>query len=114
MLKLSIILKAATAVVMMAVLLLSTSANFRAGGCKKEKQAVTSLQTSDEEQDTDASVSNPAKKNSNTLLSLSEYLHDHQLIFYPVAMRSFGNGTDKADLPIHHPELLTPPPKQVC
>jgi len=108
------ILKAASASLMIIALLFLTTANFWAYGCKAEKQTVSSLSnTQEEEQDAGPSVPNPVEeKNSNTLQNLSEYLHDHQhAVLHPVCMSSFGNRHDIINLPIHHPELLTPPPK---
>ncbi|MEP6749026.1 MAG: hypothetical protein ABJB86_14940 [Bacteroidota bacterium] len=113
--KLSILTKAASAVVMIAALLFLTTANFWAYGFKKEKQTISSTSnTSDEEQDSGSPVPNPVEeKNANTLQNLSEYLHDpHQgHITYFVVTGSFGNRHDVTNLPIHHPELITPPPK---
>jgi len=101
-------------VLMIIALLFLTTANFWAYGCKSEKRAVSSLSnTSDEEQDADTTVPNPVEeKNSNTLQNLSEYLHDHQhTVFHPVCVASFGNRHDIINLPVQHPDLLTPPPK---
>jgi hypothetical protein len=108
------ILKWASAMLMIVALLFLTTANFWAYRCKTEKQAISSLaNSSDEEQDAGASVPNPVEeKNSNTLQNLSEYLHDHQhTVFQPVCVSCFGNRHDIINLPIHHPELLTPPPR---
>jgi hypothetical protein len=115
--KLSILTKAASAVVMIAALLFLTTANFWAYGFKKEKQAISSTtNTPGEEQDSGTTVPNPVEeKNSNALQNLSEYLHDHHHchITYFVITGSFGNKHDVTNLPVHHPELLTPPPRLV-
>lgn len=108
------ILKAASAGLMIIALFFLTTANFWAYGGKTEKQAAAALSgTQDEEQDAGPSVPNPVEeKNSNSLQNLSEYLHDHQhAVLHPVCISSFGNRHDIINLPIHHPELLTPPPK---
>ncbi|GAC1427672.1 MAG: hypothetical protein NVSMB7_04570 [Chitinophagaceae bacterium] len=99
---------------MIAALLFLTTANFWVCGCKKEKQVVSSSSgTSDEEQGSGTSVPNPAEeKNANTLQNLSEFLRDHHcFLMHSVCISSFGNRHDIINLPIHHPELLTPPPK---
>jgi hypothetical protein len=115
--KLSILVKAASAVVMIATLLFLTTANFWAYGFKKEKQTISSkATTSDNEQDSGSSVPNPVEeKNANTLQNLSAYLHDHHhhSITCFVTLSSFGNRHDIINLPIHHPDLLTPPPKHL-
>ncbi len=114
--KLSILAKAASAVVMITALFFLTTANFWAYGLKKEKHIISSTtRSSDEEPGSASSVPNPVEeKNANTLQNLSEYLHDHYVsIAHPVCISSFGNRHDIINLPIHHPELLTPPPKQV-
>jgi hypothetical protein len=108
------ILRSASAGLMIIALLFLTTANFWAYGSKAEKQTVSSLSNSpDEEQGAGAAVPNPVEeKNSNGLQNLSEYLHDHQhAVLHPVCVSSFGNRHDIINLPIHHPELLTPPPK---
>ena len=112
--KLSIVVKAFSAIVMIAALCFLTTANFWVYGIQKQKQAVTAnANSTEEEQDGGPSVPNPVEeKNANTLQNLSEYLHEgHHLINHPVSTVSFGNRHDFIKLPIHHPELLTPPPK---
>lgn len=99
---------------MILALLFLTTANFWVYGATNEKKAISSLSNSpEEEQDTAPSVPNPVEeKNSNSLQNLSEYLHDHQHpVLHPVGISTFGNRHDIINLPIHHPELLTPPPK---
>ncbi len=101
---------------MIAALLFLTTANFWVYGFQKQKQDVSAIASSSEEEDSGTSVPNPVEeKNSNTLQNLSEYLHDgHHIITHPVSIILFGNRHDIINLPIHHPELLTPPPKQAC
>jgi len=114
--KLSILVRAGSAVAMIAALLFLTTANFWVYGFKKDKQQVASTTgAADEEQDSGSSVPNPVEeKNANTLQSLSEYLHDHHSpVIHFFSTSSFGNRHDIINLPIHHPELLTPPPKLV-
>jgi hypothetical protein len=113
--KLSILVKASSAIMMMVALCFLTTANFWVYGLQKQKQPVAAMAVpSEEEQDGGAAVPNPVEeKNANTLQNLSEYLHDgHHTITHPVSAVSFGNRHDFIKLPIHHPELLTPPPKQ--
>jgi hypothetical protein len=108
------IVKAVSAGLMIAALLFLTTANFWTYGCRAEKQKVSSLSsTQEEEQDAGPSVPNPVEeKTGNGLQNLSEYLHDHQhAVLHPVCVSSFGNRHDIINLPVHHPELLTPPPK---
>ncbi len=115
--KLSILARGSSAMVMIAALLFLTTANFWVYGIKKEKKQITAAAaTSGEEEDTAPAVPNPEEeKNANTLQNLSEYLHDHfQPILHPVAIVSFGNMHDTIHFPIHHPDLLTPPPKPLC
>lgn len=114
--KLSIVVKAFSAVVMIAALCFLTTANYWVYGFQKQKHAVTvPVSSTDEEDGSVPSVPNPVEeKNANTLQNLSEYLHDtDHNISYPVSVVSFGNCHDFIKLPIHHPELLTPPPKQL-
>ena len=114
--KLSIVVKAFSAIVMIAALGFLTTANYWVYGFQKQKQAVTVAVGSTDEEDGGApSVPNPVEeKNANTLQNLSEYLHDAEhIITYPFSVVSFGNRHDFIKLPIHHPELLTPPPKQL-
>jgi len=103
---------------MMAALMFLTSANFWAYGLQKQKpvQTVTPNPT-EEEPDSRAPVPNSSeeKTSSGGLQDLSEYLHDHHHgLTHPVGLHHFGNRHDIINLPIHHPELLTPPPKQVA
>jgi len=115
--RLPILFKAASAVCMILALLFLTTANFWVYGTQAEKKVITSLSNSpEEEQDAVPSVPNPVEeKNSNSLQNLSEYLHDHQhTVLHPVGVSSFGNCHDIINLPIHHPELLTPPPKALA
>ncbi|MFT3932086.1 MAG: hypothetical protein QM726_00605 [Chitinophagaceae bacterium] len=114
--KLPILLRGFSAIVMMAALFFLTTANFWVYGFQKQKQAVSSVSNPAEEEEHGSSVPNPVEeKNSNTLQNLSEYLHDaHDMITHPVSIVLVGNRHDIINLPIHHPELLTPPPKQLA
>jgi hypothetical protein len=97
---------------MMAALLFLATANYWVYGFKQQV-SVTAGQP-DESSDSDApTVPNPTEeKTCNSLQNLSEYLHeDQQHFFVPFSTLSFGNRHDIINLPIHHPELLTPPPK---
>jgi len=100
---------------MIAALLFLTTANFWVYGFQKQK-AAASVTSSTGEEDSSTRVPNPVEeKNANSLQNLSEYLHDAaHLITHPVSIVLFGNRHDIINLPIHHPELLTPPPKQVA
>jgi hypothetical protein len=114
--KLSILLKAGSAITMMIALCFLTTANFWVYGIQQQKQAAASMAVpAEEEQDSGSTVPNPVEeKNANALQNLSEYLHDnHHSITHPAGAVSFGNRHDFIKLPIHHPELLTPPPKQL-
>lgn len=102
---------------MMAALCFLTTANFWVYGLQKQKQASAAMTAPvEEEQDGGAAVPNPVEeKNANTLQNLSEYLHDGQHVMsHPVSTVSFGNMHNFIKLPIHHPELLTPPPRQLA
>ena len=101
---------------MIAALFFLTTANFWVYGLQKQKQTVASVNNSAEDEESGSSVPNPVEeKNSNTLQNLSEYLHDaHPMIMHPVSIVLFGNRHDIINLPIHHPELLTPPPKAIA
>ena len=116
--KLSILVKAASAIIMIAALCFLTTANFWAYGIKKEKQtAATPVPNpAEEESGSKTSVPNPVEeKSSNTLQNLSEYLHNHQHnLEHPVALHFFGNRHDIINYPVHHCELITPPPKTVA
>ena len=107
------ILKAVSALLMIMALLFLTTANFWAYGFKSGKQTASSLSNANDEEQDGAAVPNPVEeKNGNSLQNLSEYLHDHQhTVLHPVCISLFGNRHDIINLPIHHPELLTPPPK---
>jgi len=112
--KLHILVKAISAVIMMAALMFLTTANFWSYGLKKQKQPVAfNTNPAEEESDAGNSVPNPVEeKNANTLQNLSEYLHENQHHFeHPVSLSPFGNRHDIINYPIHHPELITPPPK---
>ena len=113
--KISILARAASALVMIAALCFLTTANFWVYGFQQHKQASATEANAPDEEDSAPSVPNPVEeKNSNTLQNLSEYLHDAApCITHPVSIVLFGNRHDIINLPIHHPELLTPPPKLV-
>lgn len=101
---------------MIAALLFLTSANFWAYGFQKEKQTIASTPNpTEEEPDSRAPVPNSSEeKTAGGLQNLSEYLHDHHCgLDHPVTLSSFGHRHDITNLPIHHPELLTPPPKAI-
>ena len=116
--KLSILVKAGSAIIMIAALCFLTTANFWVYGLQKQKHASAAMSApAEEEQDGGgAAVPNPVEeKNANSLQNLSEYLHDgHHVMSHPVATVTFGNLHNFIKLPIHHPELLTPPPKQAA
>jgi hypothetical protein len=116
--KLSIVVKAGSAIIMIAALCFLTTANFWVYGLQKQKHASVAMSAPvEEEQDGGGTaVPNPVEeKNSNTLQNLSEYLHDgHHVMSHPVTTVSFGNMHNFIKLPIHHPELLTPPPKHAA
>jgi len=101
---------------MIAALCFLTTANFWVYGFQKQQHASAIEASSPDEEDSSPSVPNPVEeKNSNTLQNLSEYLHDGApVITHPVSIVLFGNRHDIINLPIHHPELLTPPPKPAC
>ena len=112
---LSIVARAVSAVTMIAALFFLTTANFWVYGIQKQKQATAAAASTTGEEDSTPSVPNPVEeKNANNLQNLSEYLHEADHVFlHPVSIASFGNRHDIINLPIHHPELLTPPPKPV-
>ena len=112
---LSIIARAVSAITMIVALFFLTTANFWVYGIQKQKQVTAAAASTTGEEDSAPSVPNPVEeKNANTLQNISEYLHDaDHVILHPVSIVSFGNRHDIINLPIHHPELLTPPPKQV-
>jgi len=112
--KLSIFWRSAAAVLMIGALVFLTTANFWAYGWKQSKQQVSASNNQEEEPNSNTNVPNPVEeKNSNSLQNLSEYLHDHEqdLKHQTFIAGTFGNRHDIIKLPIHHPELLTPPPK---
>ena len=112
-----IAIKVISAVIMMAALLFLTSANYWTYGFKKEKQAMASVPNpTEEEPDSRTPVPNSSEEKASCgLQNLSEYLHDHHCgLVHPVGLSHFGNKHDIINLPIHHPELLTPPPKATC
>jgi hypothetical protein len=113
--KLHILARSVSAIIMIAALLFLTSSNYWAcGGLKKQNQLVAfSNNPIEEESDTGSLVPNPVEeKSSNGLQNLSEYLHEHKhYLEHPVSLHSFGNRHDIIHYPIHHPELITPPPK---
>ena len=113
--KLSILSKVVAAIIMIAALCFLTTANYWVYGMQKQQVVAAADSAADEEQDGNPSVPNPVEeKNANTLQNLSEYLHDgHHTLTHPEAIIAFGNRHDFIKLPIHHPELLTPPPKQL-
>ena len=115
--KLSILVRGISAILMIAALFFLTTANFWVYGMQKEKQAVASVNTpSEEEQDGGSPVPNPVEeKSSNTLQNLSEYLHgNHHSLEHPVAIHFFGNRHDIINYPVHHCDLVTPPPKSIA
>ncbi len=115
--KLSILVKAASALIMIAALCFLTTANFWAYSIKKEKQAISSVPSPvDEESGSDTSVPNPVEeKSSNGLQNLSEYLHhNHHCLQHPVAVHYYGNRHDIINYPVHYCDLVIPPPKQMA
>ncbi|MBS1567564.1 MAG: hypothetical protein JST39_24480 [Bacteroidetes bacterium] len=103
------------AIVMMAALFLLVSGNFWVYGIQKAKQAaIANAATGDEESSDAPSPPNPTEeKTSNGLQTISEYLHEHiNLIHHPELIVTKGYGHEFDQLPIHHPEQHTPPPKQ--
>ncbi|HSC37548.1 MAG TPA: hypothetical protein VLD19_06755 [Chitinophagaceae bacterium] len=112
----TIFIKNVTAIIMMAAIFLLVSGNYWAYGFKKEKQSsMTAAAGNNEEESGSApSVPNPTEeKTSGGLQNISEYLHDHSdIIRHPVAIVSAGYDHRFDQLPVHHPELLTPPPKR--
>lgn len=115
--KLSILVKAVSALVMIAALCFLTTANFWAYSVKKEKQATSSVPNpAEEDSGSDTSVPNPVEeKNSNSLQNLSEYLHHgHHVLQHPVAVHYYGNKHDVFNYPVHHGDLIIPPPKHIA
>ncbi len=105
------------AIIMIVALLLLTTANYwKYSFNKQEQMAVNTNQNGqDENQDTKSSPNPLEEKHSNTLQNLSEYLHIHQHTYaHPEAAVSFGNRHDIIHYPIHHLELITPPPKSLA
>ncbi len=99
---------------MIAALLFLTTANFWVYAGNTERKAFSAISDNEEEeQEAGPSAPNPVEeKSSNTLQNLSEYLHDHQhTVLHPLCISSFGNRHDIINFPIHHLELVTPPPK---
>jgi hypothetical protein len=114
---LSILVKAISAIVMIAALCFLTTANFWVYSIKKEKQTATSVPNPvEEDSGSKTSVPNPVEeKNSNGLQNLSEYLHNnHHILEHPVALHFFGNRHDIINYPVHHCDLITPPPKSIA
>ncbi len=112
-----ILVKGASAIIMIAALLFLTTANFWTYGLKKEKKIAVSIPNPTEEEPCSKNAPpNPVEeKSSNGLQNLSEYLHDyHHPVIYPVNIRSFGNRHDIINYPIQHLDLITPPPKSVA
>ena len=109
---LSFVTRAASAMLMIGALLFLTTANFWVYGAKKEKQHVATTSQPDEEDASNGAPNPVEEKNANSLQNLSEYLHQHQhTLLHPVSAMAFGNRHDIINFPIHHLELLTPPPK---
>lgn len=111
----SIVFNIVAALIMMGALLFLTTANFWVYGfsSEKTKQAASIPVPVEEKPDGAPSVPNPVEeKTSNTLQNISEFLHEN---YHPVAHPeyeiSFGNRHDIIHFPIHHLELITPPPK---
>ncbi|MDE3249531.1 MAG: hypothetical protein KGO82_12770 [Bacteroidota bacterium] len=101
-----------SAIIMMAALLFLATANYWVYGFRH--QVSVNASQPDESTDSDApTVPNPTEeKTCNSLQNLSEYLHEDQHHFIvPFSTVASGNRHDVINLPIHHPELLTPPPK---
>ena len=98
---------------MMAALLLLVTGNYWIHGFHKEKQA-SAAAAGDEEPGDAPSAPNPTEeKTCNGLQNIAEYLHEHApIIDHPVAIVSAGYGHEFHQLPVHHPELHTPPPKR--
>ncbi|MEO6316088.1 MAG: hypothetical protein ABIU63_12060 [Chitinophagaceae bacterium] len=83
---------------------------------KKEQSTKTAASNSPVEKDAGANtVPNPVEeKNANGLQNLSEYLHNHhQVLEHPVAVHFFGNRHDIINYPVHHCDLIIPPPKAI-
>lgn len=112
----TIVAKNTVAVVMMAALMLLVTGNFWISGAQKAKQAAMAAAstTGDEESGNAPDAPNPTEeKTSGGMQTISEYLHDHlHLIHHPVVLISAGYGHEFDQLPVHHPEQHTPPPKQ--
>jgi hypothetical protein len=112
----NIIIKAVSAVLMIAALMFLTSANFWAYGMQEQKESrVVTPNPTEEEPDSRSAVPNSTEeKTAAGLQNLSEYLHDqHYGLDHPVSLHRLGHRHDIITLPIHHPELLTPPPKSI-
>jgi len=93
--------------------MLLVTGNYWIYGFQKEKQA-TMASAGDEESGDAPSAPNPTEeKTSGGLQTISEYLHEHaHIIDHPVAIVSAGYGHEFDQLPVHHPEQHTPPPKR--
>jgi len=109
-------LQKASAIVMMAALLLLVSGNYWAYGFKKDK-SLPAANASGPEEDEPGHVPAPPnpteEKASGGFLNASEYLHDHfYTMHHPVAILCPGHEHGMEPLPVYHPELLTPPPKR--
>jgi len=103
--------------IMIAALAFLTTANFWAYGLKNEKQSISAVPNPvEEESGSNTSVPNPVEeKSSNGLQNLSEYLHSyHHVLEHPVAIHFFGNRHDIINYPVHHCDLVIPPPKQAA
>jgi hypothetical protein len=111
--KLRILTRGASAIVMMAALLFLTTANAWAYGLQKEKKSAVSIPVEEEPGSQNAAPNPVEEKTSNGLQNLSDYLHEHHCsIAHPLSLPVFGNRHDIINYPIHHPELITPPPKK--
>jgi hypothetical protein len=114
--RLHILIKGITAVVMIGALLLLVSGNYWAYGFQKDRKAAMKAAANAGEEETGAasSVPNPTEeKTPNGLQNISEYLHDHSCaIHHPVAVINTGYHSGFEQLPVHHPDLVTPPPKR--
>lgn len=94
-----------------------TTANYWKYSFNKQQRttANSELPAQEEDQDTKPCPNNPLEeKTSDALQNLSEYLHINQHAFaHPEPAVSFGNRHDIIHYPIHHLELITPPPKSL-
>ena len=111
----TILAKNTVAIIMMAALMLLVTGNYWISGAQKAKHAAMAANNAGDEESGDApDAPNPTEeKTSGGMQNISEYLHEHlHLIHHPVVLVSTGYGHEFDQLPVHHPEQHTPPPKQ--